>query len=62
MNKAIVLPKLVVKSSGGNPDAEVYGTCNPVHLYEKIKRIGGKKRGAFLNLQRQLLLSVIIQS
>ena len=23
-------------------DVAVYGSCNPVHLYEKIKRIGGK--------------------
>lgn len=23
-------------------DLETYGSCNPVHLYEKVKRIGGK--------------------
>ena len=23
-------------------DVAVYGSCNPVHLYEKVKRIGGE--------------------
>jgi hypothetical protein len=42
MNMTIPAAKKVVKKPDGSPDAEVYGTCNPVHLYEKIKRIGGK--------------------
>lgn len=25
-------------------DKETYGSSNPVHLYEKIKRIGGTKK------------------
>lgn len=34
----------IAPSFGGDScaDLETYGSCNPVHLYEKVKRIGGE--------------------
>ena len=36
------LTRKIQNDKEASNDVAVYGSCNPVHLYEKIKRIGGK--------------------